>query len=153
MKLRSIQNCPNSIPQLDATTPRIILLLFSYIHTNTLPHEHESIFLTPAQWHGKVTQNQRWSWDVSWRKNKIAFNLKHWAPTWTLTLSNWELSWGWVGVWVESRVGHLWNTLLASCNKDLGSPCFIHLTHTSCLSQESMMAYHSLDPCSSHISD
>ena len=44
-------------------------------------------FLTPAQWHGKVTQVQRWSWDVSWGKNKFAF--KHWTPTWTLILSNW----------------------------------------------------------------
>ena len=51
----------------------------------------------------------------SWGKNKIAF--KHWTPTWTLTLSNWELSWGWVGVWVESRVGHLWNTLVLGNNK------------------------------------
>ena len=65
-----IQNCPNSIPQLGATTPCILLLLFSYIHTNTIPHGHESFFLTPAQWHRKVMQNQRWSWDVSWGKNK-----------------------------------------------------------------------------------
>ena len=27
---------------------------------------------------------------------------------WTLTPSIWELSWSWVGVRVESRVGHLW---------------------------------------------